>query len=115
MNTAIEKLKVLDAESQRLLEDGNREKNWKRWGPYLAERQWGTVREDYSEYGIAGSIFRTITRARARTDGARTDCWDSPIARRASASRSRFGTAATRSSRSASSVSRIPRAITVRT
>src|SRR5271166_2515538 len=51
MNNAIEKLKVLDAESQRLLEDANREKNWKRWGPYLAERQWGTVREDYSEYG----------------------------------------------------------------
>lgn len=26
-------------------------KNWKKWGPYLAERQWGTVREDYSEHG----------------------------------------------------------------
>ncbi len=37
------------AEHKRLLEDSLREKNWKRWGPYLSERQWGTVREDYSE------------------------------------------------------------------
>jgi hypothetical protein len=36
------------AERQRLQEDAAREKNWKRWGPYLADRQWGTVREDYS-------------------------------------------------------------------
>jgi hypothetical protein len=39
------------AESQRLAEDARRERNWKRWGPYLSERQWGTVREDYSEWG----------------------------------------------------------------
>ncbi len=39
------------AESDRLAEDTRRHRNWKRWGPYLAERQWGTVREDYSEYG----------------------------------------------------------------
>jgi len=38
-----------DAESRRLLDDERRERNWKRWGPYLAERQWGTVREDYSD------------------------------------------------------------------
>ena len=37
------------AEHRRLAEDTLREKNWKRWGPYLAERQWGTVREDYSD------------------------------------------------------------------
>jgi hypothetical protein len=37
-----------DAESRRLAEDERREANWKRWGPYLPERQWGTVREDYS-------------------------------------------------------------------
>ena len=36
-------------EQLRLAEDERREKNWKRWGPYLSERQWGTVREDYSE------------------------------------------------------------------
>ncbi len=38
-------------ESERLLEDASRRKNWKRWGPYLAEREWGTVREDYSATG----------------------------------------------------------------
>src|ERR1035441_4473086 len=38
-------------EEIRLAEDNRREKNWKRWGPYLSERQWGTVREDYSEFG----------------------------------------------------------------
>ena len=40
-----------NAEAQRLEEDARRAKNWKRWGPYLSERQWGTVREDYSPYG----------------------------------------------------------------
>ena len=38
-------------EVQRLRQDDKREKNWKRWGPYLSERQWGTVREDYSPDG----------------------------------------------------------------
>ncbi len=38
-------------EAHRLEEDRLREKNWKRWGPYLPERQWGTVREDYSPGG----------------------------------------------------------------
>ncbi|MHB8078020.1 MAG: MGH1-like glycoside hydrolase domain-containing protein [Candidatus Krumholzibacteriia bacterium] len=40
-----------DPESVRLQEDARRERNWERWGPYLAERQWGTVREDYSPDG----------------------------------------------------------------
>ena len=39
----------LTAEERRLREEVRREKNWKRWGPYLSERQWGTVREDYGE------------------------------------------------------------------
>ena len=38
-------------EVRRLREDEKRQKNWKRWGPYLSERQWGTVREDYSPDG----------------------------------------------------------------
>ena len=38
-------------EVKRLRQDDKREKNWKRWGPYLSERQWGTVREDYSYDG----------------------------------------------------------------
>ncbi len=41
------------AEHQRLAEDAARTRNWKRWGPYLSERQWGTVREDYSPNGDA--------------------------------------------------------------
>jgi len=40
-----------DAERERLAEDLRRVHNWRRWGPYLAERQWGTVREDYSATG----------------------------------------------------------------
>jgi hypothetical protein len=40
-----------DPERQRLDEDDARKRNWKRWGPYLSERQWGTVREDYSAGG----------------------------------------------------------------
>ena len=40
-----------NAEQKRLEEDTRRERNWKRWGPYLAERQWATVREDYSPHG----------------------------------------------------------------
>lgn len=47
----------LDAESQRLEADRRREANWKRWGPYLAERQWATVREDYSAQGAAWDYF----------------------------------------------------------
>jgi hypothetical protein len=45
------------AEARRLAEDARREKNWKRWGPYLSERQWGTVREDYSPYGSCWDSF----------------------------------------------------------
>lgn len=44
---------IMDAERLRLEEDAHRRKNWKRWGPYLSERAWGTVREDYSAGGIA--------------------------------------------------------------
>jgi len=40
-----------------LAEDAARGKNWKRWGPYLAERQWGTVREDYSADSDAWKYF----------------------------------------------------------
>ncbi|PTX99839.1 glucosidase [Verrucomicrobia bacterium LW23] len=40
--------KGICAESQRLQDDSQRVHNWKRWGPYLSERQWATVREDYS-------------------------------------------------------------------
>jgi hypothetical protein len=46
-----------DAEQRRLDEDRRRERNWKRWGPYLSERQWATVREDYSEWGNCWDYF----------------------------------------------------------
>jgi hypothetical protein len=44
-------------EDQRLEEARTRKKHWKRWGPYLSERQWGTVREDYSPGGTAWEYF----------------------------------------------------------
>src|SRR5882724_5573790 len=47
----------IGAEHKRLAEDTRREKNWKRWGPYLSERQWGTVREDYSADGTCWTYF----------------------------------------------------------
>ncbi|MEM9849906.1 MAG: glucosidase, partial [Bacteroidota bacterium] len=53
-------------ETQRLAEHYQREKNWMKWGPYLSERQWGTVREDYSAKGTVWSYF-THDHARSRT------------------------------------------------
>ena len=47
----------MNQERLRLQEDKYRTKNWKRWGPYLSERQWGTVREDYSKDGSAWEHF----------------------------------------------------------
>ena len=44
-------IRSMTAEADRLKEDKSRDKNWKRWGPYLSERQWATVREDYSADG----------------------------------------------------------------
>ncbi len=52
-------------EQRRLDEARNREVQWKKWGPYLSERQWGTVREDYSEDGNAWDYF-THDQARSR-------------------------------------------------
>ncbi|NJM52889.1 MAG: hypothetical protein HC846_05545 [Blastocatellia bacterium] len=47
----------MKAEEKRLNESRNREKYWKRWGCYLSERAWGTVREDYSPNGSAWDYF----------------------------------------------------------
>ncbi len=52
----------LTREQQRLQENGAL---WKKWGPYLSERQWGTVREDYSQDGNAWNYF-THDQARSR-------------------------------------------------
>jgi hypothetical protein len=48
---------LMTAEHQRLEESRDRQSHWKRWGPYLSERAWGTVREDYSPYGTAWEFF----------------------------------------------------------
>jgi len=56
----------MSAEHVRLAESRNQKVPWKKWGPYLSERQWGTVREDYSEDGDAWNYF-THDQARSRT------------------------------------------------
>ena len=97
----------MTAEEKRLQESERRIAHWKRWGPYLSERAWGTVREDYSEGGtaweylphdharskayrwnedgIAGicdrhqkHLFRARAMERPRSDSERTACSDSP-------------------------------------
>ncbi|MEM1099201.1 MAG: glucosidase, partial [Planctomycetota bacterium] len=45
------------AEHARLADEAARQANWKRWGPFLSERQWGTVREDYSADGACWEHF----------------------------------------------------------
>jgi hypothetical protein len=52
-------------EEERLQEAITHQAHWRRWGPYLSERQWGTVREDYSLYGTAWDYF-THDQARSR-------------------------------------------------
>src|SRR5579862_9317882 len=47
----------MTAEGLRLQQSNDRTANWQRWGPYLAERQWGTVREDYSATGECWDYF----------------------------------------------------------
>jgi hypothetical protein len=55
----------MNNEQQRLAEARNPNTPWKKWGPYLSERQWGTVREDYSDSGNAWDYF-SHDQARAR-------------------------------------------------
>jgi hypothetical protein len=55
----------MGAEAVRLQEARTGKVHWKKWGPYLSERQWGTVREDYSEDGNAWNYF-THDQARSR-------------------------------------------------
>src|SRR6185436_16453092 len=54
-----------DAEKNRLEQARAGSAAWKAWGPYLSERQWGTVREDYSDNGDAWNYF-THDQARSR-------------------------------------------------
>jgi hypothetical protein len=94
---------VETAEGQRLAEEFPPGQGWKKWGPYLSERQWGTVREDYS---ADGSAWEYLPHEHARSRAYR---WgedgiagfsDRP---RPCVSRWRSGTAAIRSSRNACS------------
>jgi len=55
----------MNAEKLRLQEAKDKQIPWRKWGPYLSERQWGTVREDYSENGDAWNYF-THDQARSR-------------------------------------------------
>ena len=55
----------MSAEELRLIQSNERASNWQRWGPYLSERQWGTVREDYSENSDSWGYF-THDQARSR-------------------------------------------------
>ena len=57
---------VISAEQKRLNAHAKQSANWKHWGPYLAERAWGTVREDYSSDGNAWEYF-PHDQARSRT------------------------------------------------
>jgi hypothetical protein len=72
---------ILNAEKKRLAEDQAGRQSWRRWGPYLSERQWGTVREDYSAGGTAWQ-YLPHDHARSRAyrwgeDGIAgySDCW----------------------------------------
>lgn len=55
----------LTQEEIRLEQTRNHQAKWRKWGPYLSDRQWGTVREDYSPNGTAWDYF-THDQARSR-------------------------------------------------
>ena len=62
----------MNAEQKRLAENNNRDEPWHFWGPYLADRAWGTVREDYSANGDAWNYF-PHDHARSRGQGVVAD------------------------------------------
>ena len=57
------------AEDRRLKEGSDAQPSWRFWGPYISERQWGTVREDYS---AGGDAWNYLNHDQARS---RTYCW----------------------------------------
>ena len=85
------------AEQKRLNEAREQKVPWKKWGPYLSERQWGTVREDYSHDGDAWSYFSHDQARLARIIGVRMAWPVSPTISSGSASRSPSGTGEIRS------------------
>ena len=95
------KRKIIDVVEQKRLNDARDQGiPWKKWGPYLSERQWGTVREDYSEDGNAWDYF-THDQARSWAYRWGEDGMEgSATTSNSSASPWRSGTSATPSSRS---------------
>jgi|LSQX01.2.fsa_nt_gb hypothetical protein len=58
LNSKLQLKKIIDTqEAKRLRESADGALLWRKWGPYLSDRQWGTVREDYSPYGDAWEYF----------------------------------------------------------
>ncbi len=55
--TRSQRLNIVDTAEGRRLEDARTGGRWRHWGPYLSDRQWGTVREDYSSFGTAWDYF----------------------------------------------------------
>ena len=91
----------MNAEQQRLDEANKSSTPWRRWGPYLSERQWGTVREDYSDDGNAWEYFsHDQARSRAYHWGEDGLAGISDDQQRLCASPWRCGTGRIRSSRS---------------
>lgn len=62
----------MNAEKKRLQENYAHGRNWHVWGPYLSERQWGTVREDYSSNGDAWDTSHMTLQGAEHTDGEKT-------------------------------------------
>ena len=70
------------AEGRCLEETHARTTHWRRWGPYLADRQWGTVRKDYSAHGTAWDAFlHEHARSRAYRWGEGAQRWSSSSTR----------------------------------
>jgi hypothetical protein len=84
------------AEHQRLAVNGNKKIPLEQWGPYLSERQWGTVREDYSNNGDAWHYFPLIMPIHVLTNGERMDWGVSRIFSRIFAFLLHYGTGRTR-------------------
>ena len=90
----------MQTKEQTRLDDARSGKaSWRKWGPYLSERQWGTVREDYSDSGDAWNFFLTTTHAPALTAGVRMALPASPMTNSGFVLRSHCGMGRTRSSR----------------
>ena len=82
-------------EEKRLEADKNRQAYWKRWGPYLSERQWGTVREDIALTVLLGTIFPTLNPITALIAGEKMAYWEFLIPTSDFVSRSPSGMAKT--------------------